>query len=39
MRRQHIEIGNEETLEGAAETRMHKRSMQKKALIVADQAP
>ena len=30
MRKQHIEIGNEEALEGVAKTRMHKRSTQKK---------
>jgi hypothetical protein len=31
MRKQHIEIGNEEALEGVAKTRMHKRSTQPKA--------
>jgi hypothetical protein len=31
MRRQHIEIGNEEELEGVAKTRMHKHSTQPKA--------
>ena len=31
MRKQHIEIGNEEALEGVAKTRMHKRSTQRKA--------
>jgi hypothetical protein len=30
MRRQHIEVGNEEALEGVAKTRMHKRSTEKK---------
>jgi hypothetical protein len=30
MRRQHIQIGNEEALEGAAKTRFHKRSTQPK---------
>jgi hypothetical protein len=28
--RKHIEIGNEEALEGAAKSRMHKRSTEKK---------
>jgi hypothetical protein len=30
MRKVHIEIGNEEALEGVAKTRMHKRSTEKK---------
>jgi hypothetical protein len=30
MRKQHIEIGNEEALEGVAKTRMHKASTQRK---------
>jgi len=30
MRRQRIEVGNEEALEGVAKTRMHKHSTEKK---------